>query len=150
MTRTTLAALLLALTSATAAAQTISGSATVTDGDTIRLRDTRIRIAGIDAPEKAQTCESGDGRVYECGRDAAAVMAELIRNRTVTCTPTGYSYNRIVATCSTENGDLGEQMVRRGWAVRVPTPAAMVRHGHFPAACFRSSEAGSSKNLRPT
>ncbi|MWV29403.1 thermonuclease family protein [Aurantiacibacter rhizosphaerae] len=51
-------------TAATAIALTMSCS--VTDGDTIRCGDERIRITGIDAPEtracrKGRTCVPGDG-----------------------------------------------------------------------------------------
>ena len=35
----------------------ISGSAVVTDGDTIKINNNKIRLFGIDAPEKKQLCE---------------------------------------------------------------------------------------------
>ena len=35
----------------------ISGSAVVTDGDTIKIDNNKIRLFGIDAPEKKQLCE---------------------------------------------------------------------------------------------
>lgn len=111
-------ALILWLLAGTAMAQTISGLATVTDGDTIRIGSERIRLFGIDAPERSQTCEGRDGQIYECGRDASAVMTELTRGRTVTCSQVDRDrYGRMVATCSTESGDLGAAMVQRGWAV---------------------------------
>ncbi|NJO23319.1 MAG: thermonuclease family protein, partial [Sphingomonadales bacterium] len=34
----------------------VSGIATVIDGDTIAIGETRIRLEGIDAPEAAQSC----------------------------------------------------------------------------------------------
>jgi endonuclease YncB( thermonuclease family) len=43
----------------------------------LRVEGQRIRVWGIDAVERSQTCEGCDGRTYECGRDAAAVLAEL-------------------------------------------------------------------------
>ena len=48
--------LLTALFAAAHAHAQITGTATVTDGDTLRINDTRIRLHGIDAPEAAQTC----------------------------------------------------------------------------------------------
>ena len=35
----------------------ISGIAIVTDGDTIKINKKRIRLMGIDAPEKKQMCK---------------------------------------------------------------------------------------------
>lgn len=118
MTRTLTFALLLTL-SWPAGAQTIAGPATITDGDTVRVGEHRIRIWGIDAPERAQTCSGRDGQVYECGRDSAAVLAELTRGKRVKCEPRDRDrYGRTVATCAVEGvADLGAAMVRRGWAV---------------------------------
>lgn len=104
-------------------AEPIAGTVRVVDGDTIDVAGQRVRIWGIDAPERAQTCAATPGawRTYECGRDATAVMDELTRGRRVTCVPRGSpSYGRTVAICSTEAGDLGGAMVRRGWAIDVP------------------------------
>ena len=67
----------------TATTAELAGEAKVTDGDTIRIGDTRIRLWGIDAPERRQTCQGRDGCVYDCGRDSAAVFNELTRGRRV-------------------------------------------------------------------
>ncbi len=61
MTRSMLALLLLC--SPAAAAGTISGPATVIDGDTIEVHGTRINLYGIDAPETAQSCQTVTGRI---------------------------------------------------------------------------------------
>ena len=75
----------------------------VTDGDTIRIGDARIRLWGIDAPERRQTCQGKNGGVYECGRDLAAVLNELTRGRRVECTEKDRDrYGRSVAVCRTE------------------------------------------------
>lgn len=111
-------ALLLAVSLGTAAADTITGPARAIDGDTIEIAGTRVRLFGIDAPERRQTCEGRDGQIYQCGRDAAAVLAELLRRGPITCTPRDTDrYGRTVATCTNDAGDIGAQMVRRGWAV---------------------------------
>ncbi|WP_267357338.1 MULTISPECIES: hypothetical protein [unclassified Methylobacterium] len=57
MIRSTLALLLLC--GSAAAAGTISGPATVIDGDTIEVQGTRLHLYGIDAPETAQSCAPG-------------------------------------------------------------------------------------------
>jgi endonuclease YncB( thermonuclease family) len=42
-------------------ANSISGKATVTGGDTIEIRGQRIRLHGIDAPESHQICKDKTG-----------------------------------------------------------------------------------------
>lgn len=112
-----------------AAAQTITGPAWVVDGDTITVQYQRIRLWGIDAPERAQTCEGAAG-VYECGRDASAALAAILRGRSVSCEKRDTDrYGRMVAQCSTEAGDIGAEMVRQGWAVDY----SQYSHGRYAA-----------------
>jgi endonuclease YncB( thermonuclease family) len=106
---------------ATAHADLITGPVRAIDGDTIVLGKTHIRVLGIDAPEMKQTCIGSDGvTVYECGRDARATMLDIIHNDPVTCqSKKTDKYRRALAVCYTETvSDIGEEMVRRGWAVR--------------------------------
>lgn len=111
-------ALSLAWLSNPALAVDLSGTARVIDGDTIVIGDTHIRLWGIDAPERQQTCQGKNGDVYECGRDAAAVLLELTRDRRLECTLRDHDrYGRMVAVCRTESGEINAAMVRRGWAV---------------------------------
>ena len=48
----------LVLVAAGAAGAGISGVASVTDGDTLKVGPERIRLHGIDAPESAQSCRA--------------------------------------------------------------------------------------------
>ena len=48
----------LVLVAAGAAGAGISGNASVTDGDTLRIGSERIRFHGIDALESAQSCRA--------------------------------------------------------------------------------------------
>ena len=99
----------------------LSGPVRVIDGDTLDMDGVRIRLWGIDAPEKNQTCQGKDGQIYECGRDSAAVMIELTRDRRVQCEARGQDrYRRVVAVCQTESGEINAAMVARGWAVDWP------------------------------
>lgn len=99
-----------------AGAQAIAGTARPVDGDTLELAGQRIRLWGIDAPERVQMCEGALG-VYECGRDASAVLAAILRGQNAVCEPRDRDrYGRVVAICSTEAGDIGAAMVRQGWA----------------------------------
>ena len=44
----------------------ISGFPVITDGDTIKILNNRIRLHGIDAPEKKQKCTK-NAKKYNCG-----------------------------------------------------------------------------------
>jgi endonuclease YncB( thermonuclease family) len=108
-----LAIALLLLASATmgATAADRAGLARVIDGDTIELSGQRIRLWGIDAPERAQTCQGRNGDVYECGRDSAAVLRELMGGRRVECSERDRDrYGRVVAVCRTEAGEINAAM----------------------------------------
>ena len=51
----------------------ISGVPSITDGDTIRILNKRIRFHGIDALEKKQTCIK-NFKEYRCGQEATNVL----------------------------------------------------------------------------
>lgn len=55
---------------ASAYAQTLTGTARVTDADTIQIGSERIRLQGVDAPETDQICLDSRGAVWNCGIDA--------------------------------------------------------------------------------
>lgn len=97
---------------------TLAGRATAVDGDTLRIGETRIRLIGLDAVELDQTCVNGEGANWNCGREAQHFLASLIADATTSCASDGRDrYRRVLAHCRVGNGDLGEQMVRAGWAV---------------------------------
>ena len=65
-----------------ASAIALAMSCTVTDGDTIRCGDERIRITGIDAPEtracrRGRTCVPGDGHASTQAMEAVTQSARL-------------------------------------------------------------------------
>ncbi len=96
----------------------IAGRAEVSDGDTIRIGATRIRLVGIDAPELAQTCTDQSGKDWSCGAEAKAFVIGLIDRRDVACTLRGTDrYGRSLGTCTASGGDLNAAIVTAGWAV---------------------------------
>ncbi len=98
----------------------LSGTATAIDGDTLRLAGQRVRLTGLDAVERAQTC-AVDGRDWPCGEAAHAFLAAAVGGTTTTCTPAGHDrYGRVLATCTAGGRDLGDALVRAGWAVADP------------------------------
>jgi len=109
------------------------GRAGVTDGDTIRmakatitaegqtrqLTGVRIRLHGIDAPEKRQTCKDAKNKDWVCGHDALMAMTAYVRAKQVTCYVHDIDrYQRLVSVCSVEGiADINAEMVKRGLAV---------------------------------
>ena len=107
----------LVLVAAGAAGAGISGVASVTDGDTLRIGPARIRLHGIDAPESAQSCSAG-GKTWACGEAATRALRERIGRRPVECAERDRDrYGRIVAVCRVAGADVNAWMVEQGWAV---------------------------------
>lgn len=99
------------------AERTVSGMVVVNDGDTLTLNDQRIRLRGIDAPEFDQLC-TRNGAEYACGKEAIRELRRLTAGSGVTCK--GWErdrYDRLLARCEASGKDLGEALVRSGWAV---------------------------------
>jgi endonuclease YncB( thermonuclease family) len=112
---------MLLLTSGTAHAGDVVGQASIIDGDTLEIHGTRIRLWGIDAPESAQLCRGDDSSPYRCGQKAANDLDTFIARRPVSCTPVSLDqYRRTVASCSVAGVDLGEWLVRNGFALDWP------------------------------
>ena len=108
----------LAAGAAAAAPEKVSGIPSITDGDSIRIGKLRIRIHGIDAPERRQLCRSAQGEVRHCGQAATQALAALVGRRPVRCLKRDVDrYGRLVAQCFAGGTDLGEEQVRQGWAV---------------------------------
>lgn len=104
--------------SSPAFATSVTGTASVIDGDTIEIHGERIRLEAIDAIEDHQRCTLPNGRAWRCGRDAAFALADRIGRSPVTCAISGRDrYSRLVATCYLGGEDLNGWMVRQGWAV---------------------------------
>ena len=66
----------------------ISGIAKVTDGDTIRIKEKKIRLLGIDAPEKKQKCQKpwltisiiSFSKDYPCGQISTDKLKNKVNN----------------------------------------------------------------------
>jgi endonuclease YncB( thermonuclease family) len=102
----------------------IVGSAQVIDGDSLIVAGTEVRLYGIDAPERRQTCLRG-GLAWNCGADAAAALRAAVAGREVVCRPRDRDrYGRTVAVCAAGGVDLGAAMVKGGLAVALGAYAA--------------------------
>lgn len=99
------------------AGDTLSGEATVVDGDTLMVEGAQVELLGIDAPEAGQTCQAQRG-AYECGQQATTMLTELVGDEEVDCSVQDVDLrDRAVATCVRNGVDLSRQMARDGWAV---------------------------------
>lgn len=91
---------------------TISGRASVSDGDTLRFGRMRVRLWGIDAPERTQLCGAA-----AAGESSRAAMSRLAEGRPVVCSLRDVDRdNRPVAVCTAGGRDLGAALVEQGWA----------------------------------
>ncbi|MBI0530302.1 thermonuclease family protein [Sphingomonas sp. TX0522] len=105
----------------TANAETVTGRAVVVDGDTFDVRDARIRLWGIDAPERQQVCTDAQGRSWRCGDRAREALRSLLALGPVHCTARYRDRGaRQVASCTVGGRDLARQLVAQGWALEDP------------------------------
>ncbi|MFM6852942.1 MAG: thermonuclease family protein [Sphingopyxis sp.] len=111
------AAIYPALARATPPATMLTGRVSVVDGDTLRMGDARVRLYGIDAPERAQHCDDGAGVAMPCGMMATARLADMVDGRIVGCEPRNTDrYGRLVAICWAGGRNINRAMVQTGWA----------------------------------
>ena len=93
-------------------------SVQVSDGDSLNVAGQRYRLQGIDAPELHQTCRDKAGREWPCGEEARRQLQKLIGRAPLNCRDEGGDrYGRTIAVCMAGGRDLGEAMVRAGYAV---------------------------------
>ncbi|SEW19910.1 Endonuclease YncB, thermonuclease family [Cognatiyoonia koreensis] len=93
-------------------AQTINGPAYVVDGDTIKIKQTQIRLFGIDAPEMN----------HPYGKKAKLAMVALCKGQIVRAEITEKdAHGRTVAQCFLPDGrDLSAELVKQGLAIDWP------------------------------
>ena len=145
-------------------AQTLTGPATVIDGDTIDMTGTRIRLLGIDAPESAQGC-TREGQPWACGEEATNSLREIVEGQRVRCMAQGVDvYGRTLATCEAAGIDIAREAARRGMAIALDNApedyhaavniARQFRHGMWagefeqPSAWRAANPRSDDRNVR--
>ena len=101
----------------------LEGRVHVIDGDTIKIRGTKIRLAGIDAPEINMPW----------GQKSKWAMVGICKGQIVTARLDGErSFDRLVGTCFLPDGrDIGAELVKTGLALDLP---------HFSGGKYRGFE----------
>ena len=92
------------------------GRIRVVDADTIDVGGVRVRLHGIDAPERDQTCRK-DGLRWACGAWAEDQVRRAYEGKRASCRAVDRDrYGRTVARCTVRGKDMGAEIVRSGWA----------------------------------
>ena len=104
----------------------ISGFAKVVDGDTIKINSKKIRLYGIDAPEKKQKCKKtyltisfmSFTKDYMCGEVSTQKLIKKINKQKLNCNILDVDrYKRLIGECFKRNMNLNSWMVSNGYAV---------------------------------
>ena len=100
----------------------ISGNLKIThisDGDSLRSGKLRIRLFGIDAPEKKQKCTNLNGRQWNCGIEAQKALKQLVESvPKISCDLMDVDrYSRLVMRCYAGETDVAAALVREGLAL---------------------------------
>ena len=104
----------------------IIGLAKVIDGDTIKIGAKKIRLFGIDAPEKNQICKKkflsfsfiNFQKDYNCGQISTNNLKKKIGKEKIKCLYKSRDrYKRYLGTCYIKKVDLNKWMVENGYAL---------------------------------
>ena len=94
------------------------GIPSIHDGDTLTISGVKVRLEGIDAPEKDQFCLDSRSQPWACGDAALAELAKKAEGRAWTCHVSGrYSFDRSLGSCLVDGEDIQRWMVRSGLAL---------------------------------
>lgn len=98
----------------------------VVDGDTLRLRDTVIRLRGVTAPARGGGCGARAGGDVDCGRAATVILAGLVSHDPVECRLDGRDDDgRALGMCRSGGVEINSAVVESGWAVASPDQPAL-------------------------
>ena len=101
-----------------AIAEEFVGIPTITDGDTVVIGETKIRLLDMDAPESDQFCLDKKGEAWSCGIAAREALGKKVTGKEWHCQSVQNDrYGRSLASCTVEGENISGWMVREGWAV---------------------------------
>lgn len=100
-----------------AAAETLSGPASVVDGDTIEVQGRTIRLHGIDAAETGQRCAAPNRKIARPSNAAIDRLRQLVASGVRCEGNESDDYGRLIAVCTTADGtEINRLLVREGHA----------------------------------
>lgn len=67
-------------------AETLRGTATVIDGQTLEIQGRRFALAGVLAPPLAMACTTKREKSYPCGELARQALADIVGGNQIVCT----------------------------------------------------------------
>ena len=95
----------------------ITGTALVSDGDTITISGMKVRFNGIDTPERDQICRKA-GVTWQCGYEATETLRGWLDTKEVRCLgDTKDRYGRLIADCFVDGYNLNARLVYEGLAL---------------------------------
>ncbi len=93
----------------------ITGRATPLGADTLRINQVTIRLDGIEAPDRDQTCARSENRGWRCGESAQTALSRMISGRNLRCEPSGKdAAGTVRAACFSGTNDVAGALVRGG------------------------------------
>jgi len=112
------AALILLIAPALAHAADVSGEPKIREADTLQIGNSRIRLAGIDAPSVDQLCLNTKGERWTCGVAARDELIKHTEGKSWTC-HLGQTdrRGRALSRCEVDGEDIQKWLVRSGWAL---------------------------------
>lgn len=119
----------------------------VVDGETVRFGPQFVRLMGIAAPDKGQTCDDGQWHPAPLARKA---LETFIAGRAVTCRQVNNEEagGRPVGQCHADSDDLQAMMVSAGWAWSFGTYGKLYEPEERDAAARKAGVHG-HRCLRP-
>ena len=105
----------------------ILGKAKVIDGDTLKINQEKIRLYGIDAPEKKQICKKiylsflifNFQKNYKCGEKSTLALSKKLKKEKIKCILRDNKdrYKRNIGTCYIKKQDINAWLVKSGHAL---------------------------------
>ena len=100
-----------------AASADLTGTALIVDGDTITISGNKIRLSGIDTPEKNQTCRKAS-ITWRCGYEASETLRNWTYTKEVRCIgDTKDRYGTLIANCFVDGYSVNARLVYEGLAL---------------------------------
>lgn len=93
----------------------IKGKAVSLSGDSMKIGDEIIVLAGIEAPESKQACKDNRGRSWRCGRSALNALRRITGYESIVCTVKETDASgRKVSDCMVGDKNIAAELVREG------------------------------------